>query len=748
MNLKGIIFSTLLILTATAQAGFEDEFEQAWHVSGPYHAASSSTDGNGNLYVAGDKSRGGFFSNSDLSLSKYDADGTEVWSRTYGTSRNDYAASITTDTAGNVYMAGKTYGSFAGSSNRGGYDLFVSKFDAQGIELWTRQFGGTGDDLPRSIATDSSGNAYLTGVLSQPGASLEADGNQRDNAFISKISPAGSVEWTQLFGTTQGDGGHSITVDPGDNIYVTGRTLGAFDGYANQGDFDIFVSKFTPDGVLLWSRQYGSAEADRANHITADANGNYYLAGSRRGRLFVARFDAGGNEIWNPQYSPADGSGANSMGLDNQGNVYIGYIKSESCARTEDGCSERGFISYFYLRKYTADGMRAWDRRFVSSAFVDGGSIALDSGHRLYLTTNTSYNGYGYAAEIARFDPLSPSTVSSDRFNPGIALEQSGNMITGQAGDNEDLNLNGVLDDGEDLNANAIIDFRSEDGNGDGVLNENEDNNGNGMLDTDTGIAGIELEAGAVNLSLTVDGFIAGALQTGFTISLIDPSIDGHGTLVVSDVAGNTTSRPIALTAPPPVVANECSTATDYFTHASDGRIAIRNWAQSPNDPGIDTPEHVMWVSSNDNPGLFVTQPWISYPSWSLNFELQPGVSGTASVTYGVVDYATSGREYSCGDESFNIVVLAPGEEPPALNEEPPAPVEEEVEAVDSDAFEEEPEVQSSQLNDVMGDSDETQVKQNDQVKTSGGGGGIGLVLLLAGLIVRMTSSRMIDSHG
>ena len=54
------------------------------------------------------------------------------------------------DSDGNVYVAGVTYGTLPGQTNSGNYDAFVRKYDADGNELWTRQFGSASfDDRPR-----------------------------------------------------------------------------------------------------------------------------------------------------------------------------------------------------------------------------------------------------------------------------------------------------------------------------------------------------------------------------------------------------------------------------------------------------------------------------------------------------------------------------------------------------------------------------------------------------------------------
>ena len=87
----------------------------------------------------------------------------------------------------------------------------------------------------------------------------------------------------------------------------------------------------------------------------------------------------------------------------------------------------------------------------------------------------------------------------------------------------------------------------SEDVNGNGILDPGEDLNGNGLIDEDTGIFRVELEPGSTNLLLTVDPFIPGDPTVGYTVTLIDTSQDGSGTVKVTDGAGNICTSEISI---------------------------------------------------------------------------------------------------------------------------------------------------------------------------------------------------------
>ena len=58
------------------------------------------------------------------------------------------------DDVGNAWVAGYTASSLDGHTNVGGRDIFLMKFDAQGVHLWTRQRGGQDDDMAKGLQAD------------------------------------------------------------------------------------------------------------------------------------------------------------------------------------------------------------------------------------------------------------------------------------------------------------------------------------------------------------------------------------------------------------------------------------------------------------------------------------------------------------------------------------------------------------------------------------------------------------------
>jgi hypothetical protein len=110
-----------------------------------------------------------------------------------------------------------------------------------------------------------------------------------------------------------------------------------------------------------------------------------------------------------------------------------------------------------------------------------------------------------------------------------------------------------------------------EDRNDDGVLDAGEDLNRNGHLDEESGIASIELAAGAVNLALTVHPFVPGDAAAGFTVEAADPGTPASGTVVAADVAGNRCQERVELGGASSTSTTTTSTSTTASSSTATG---------------------------------------------------------------------------------------------------------------------------------------------------------------------------------
>ncbi len=263
------------------------------------HGNGVTVDGSGNVYVVGDTT--GALSGqanvgaNDAWVRKYDSDGSVLWTRQFGTGTGDGAASVSVDGSGNVYVAGTTWGNLAGQGNAGGNDAFVRKYDSAGTALWTRLVGTANTDVGDTVLVDGSGNAYLVGLVSAALPGQTSAGAQ--DGFVRKYDSAGSVLWTQQFGTSSGDFVQAASMDGSGNVYVAGMTGGTFAGQTSPGENDAFVRKYDGTGAAQWTRQFGSSGDDQATGVSIEGSGNVVVAGWTNGTL-PGQTNAGDDDVF------------------------------------------------------------------------------------------------------------------------------------------------------------------------------------------------------------------------------------------------------------------------------------------------------------------------------------------------------------------------------------------------------------------------------------------------------------------
>jgi len=382
---------------AASFAGAETPYTVAWTrqigTSGGDAGFGIDIDGSGNVYLSGSTQglfmgatpQGGF----DAFLSKLDPSGATLWTKQFGSTRNDDAFGVSVDDLGGVFVVGSTEGAPAGVS-KGGVDAYLFKFDAEGNTVWSRQIGTTFRDEAFGVAADGLGNVYLTG---QTGGSLPGPNQGVTDAFLHKFDALGNVLWSTQIGSHSTELGADVAVDGQGNTYVTGYTISSLAG-PTSGFRDAFVTKFSATGERLWIRQMGTDTSDVAAGIAADGFGNIYVAGQTYGALagpnaggadmFATKYDAQGNLLWTKQFGTASFDAAYSIATDAAGNAYITGVTHGSFAGELMGEAD------LFLTKLDPHGNVIWSQQLGSPQRDEGWKIAIDSLGSLYLTGQTN----------------------------------------------------------------------------------------------------------------------------------------------------------------------------------------------------------------------------------------------------------------------------------------------------------------------------------------------------------------------
>jgi uncharacterized protein (UPF0548 family) len=448
--------------------------------AGPAEDFANAVDADGNVYVAGytygtlpgQTSAGGY----DAFVRKYDADGNHVWTHQFGTSSFDYALGVSVDAIG-VYVAGGTYGTLLGQTSAGGCDAFVRTYDADGNHVWTRQFGTSSIDLADGVSVDATG-VYVAGrtygIL--PGQTSAGS----SDAFVRKYDADGNQVWTDQFGTLSGDYAFGVSVDA-TGVYVAGSTLGTLPGQTSAGGYDAFVRKYDADGNQVWTNQFGTSSSDLPDGVSVDATG-VCVAGYTLGALpgqtsaggydaFVRTYDADGNEVWTDQFGTSSTDVVLGVYVDATGVYVAGYTLGALPGQTSAG----GYDAF--VRTYDADGNQVWTRQFGTSSSDYALGVSVDAtGMYVAGTTYGTFEGqtsagYGDAFVVKFTLPNTPPMADAGgpyQVDEGGSIALDGSVVDPDEGDTHtfawDLDYDGVTFDVDTIGAYPIFDAANLDG--------------------------------------------------------------------------------------------------------------------------------------------------------------------------------------------------------------------------------------------------------------------------------------------
>ncbi|MCG2683351.1 MAG: GEVED domain-containing protein, partial [Planctomycetales bacterium] len=182
----------------------------------------------------------------------------------------------------------------------GDSDMFVSKLDAEGNFVWAKRVGGASEEYGADVAIASNGSVYLTGgfhgvVDFDPGAgtyNLNSAGNRR--LFVLKLTSAGNFVWADGFGGTGWDLAGDIALDGDGGVYVTGGFYGIADfdpgagtyNLTSAGQKDAFVLKLNSAGGFVGAQRTGGSGEDCAGGIAVfSPTGAVYTTGYFHGAV-------------------------------------------------------------------------------------------------------------------------------------------------------------------------------------------------------------------------------------------------------------------------------------------------------------------------------------------------------------------------------------------------------------------------------------------------------------------------------
>ena len=280
-------------------------------------------------------------------LGKLSGEAEHAWSQSFMFSAHlGEARRVRFDGAGNVYIAGAFNGGVdfgaEGVYGGGSTDVYLAKFDPEGVNLWARGYGDDGGQGISTLAITPDDQVVLCGSFEEQiefgGDPLFSTGAH--DVYLAKIDQDGAHVWSKRFGDggiqhcygghVGDDGGVAIAVYTQGNIKFGPETL------EHAGGGDIAFARFDQDGGHEWSRIVGNTGTQALWHAAGHGDGSLVAVGYTGGPtdfgdglvdtgnnsdVFFVRYDKTGAPLWVNRYLRTGGEQIHSVALDPDGYV-------------------------------------------------------------------------------------------------------------------------------------------------------------------------------------------------------------------------------------------------------------------------------------------------------------------------------------------------------------------------------------------------------------------------------------------
>ncbi len=330
--------------------------------------------GDGGLLVTGYTFSSGNGS-ADIYAIKTDSDGNELWSKSFGGEKRDYGHAGCSTSDGSYLIVGYTTSFGAGKS-----DVYAVKIDADGDEIWSKTYGGTGTDKGRAVIETSSGDYVICGYT-------ETVGPADYDVYLIWIDAQGTELRTRTYGGDDSEFGMSV-METSDGGLIVGGITGTF----GAGNRDAYLIKTDAQGNVEWSNPYGAPPDYEVGYSVCETeDGGYVIAGhsdihlSDLMTIDLIKTDANGIQTWARTF----GEG-----------TYYDYAKSVSettrggfivCGATKDAATVTNNV---YLIQTDSEGNQLWTKEIGGPGTEWGSAVCVTPGGYV-VTGHTDAGGAG-----------------------------------------------------------------------------------------------------------------------------------------------------------------------------------------------------------------------------------------------------------------------------------------------------------------------------------------------------------------
>jgi hypothetical protein len=329
--------------------------------------------------------------------------GSQVWSKTFGGAGDEGAFSVIQTSDGGYAIAGYT-----NSTGAGKMDAWLVKTDSTGNTLWNKTYGGSGYDWASSVIQTSDGGFAITGTTN-------SSGSGGYDFWLIKTDSLGNQQWNKTYGGKYNDYASSVVQAVGGG-YVLAGIINSFGdvGYAFSGFRDVFIVGNADVGLIktdsagneIWNKTFGGPDDDGAFSLVKTSDGGYAITGNtysfsggNNTDFWLIKTDSSGKELWNRTFGgPKDDFGYFVIQTRDGGYALAGITN----------CSGYGYEDV-WLIKTDSSGNIIWNKTY-------GGNLNDEAYFIIQTKDGYILAGSTYAFGAGQWDAWLIKTDSSGKY--------------------------------------------------------------------------------------------------------------------------------------------------------------------------------------------------------------------------------------------------------------------------------------------------------------------------------------------
>jgi hypothetical protein len=344
----------------------------------------------------------------DILLVRMDAQGIVLWSATFGGPADERAEGLSIGPAGDILVFGTTHSYGAGSG-----DLYLVKADANGVEIWSRTYGGTEDEMAGSFERTRDGGFILVGTT-------RSFGSGKRDVYVVRTNSLGDRIWDKRHGSEDHDVAYGVKETTDGGCVIVGATQGT-----DSGTWDVYLIRLDAQGEALWHRTWGDGGYEVGYSVMEAADLGFFVSGykdpfgSDKWDVYLIRTDEEGEILWSATYGGEGNDRADALQQAADGSLVI--------AGSTDGSGSGGWD--MYLVRTDAEGNELWGRTY-GGGDTDGAECVIQTRDGGLLMAGGTYS---FGAEMVSLEPVdrtSPPTHGDRPLPPILSLARNGIGVT------------------------------------------------------------------------------------------------------------------------------------------------------------------------------------------------------------------------------------------------------------------------------------------------------------------------------